>query len=81
MSEKVDDELVVRGEPTKEFFISMLVRDIGLIPAIVDLVDNSVDGARRVRPTNGDVSDQARRFDGLYVAIRISPDAFEIADN
>ena len=46
------ESFVVQGEPTKDFFISMLVRDIGLIPAIVDLVDNSVDGGRRLRPAD-----------------------------
>lgn len=30
----------------KRFFIEMLTKDIELLPAIVDLVDNSVDGAR-----------------------------------
>ena len=34
----------VSGRPTKAFFVSMLVRDIELLPAVVDLVDNSVDG-------------------------------------
>lgn len=32
--------------PAKRFFIYMLVKDIELIPAVVDLVDNSVDAAR-----------------------------------
>lgn len=71
---------VIQGEPTKDFFISMLVRDIGLIPAIVDLVDNSVDGARRLRPTTTEPLDTPR-FDGLSVAVRISKDGFEITDN
>lgn len=35
----------VSASPTKEFFISMLTRDISLISSIVDLVDNSVDAA------------------------------------
>ena len=32
--------------PTKRFFVRMLIRDIELVPAIVDLLDNSVDGAK-----------------------------------
>ena len=51
----------------------MLVKDIELIPAVVDLVDNSVDGARRVR---GD-----RRLDGLGVTITADTEAFVIEDN
>ena len=38
-----DDPAKVDAEPTKEFFVSMLVRDIELIPALVNLVDNSVE--------------------------------------
>ena len=37
------------AEPTKEFFISMLVRDINLKDAIGDLVDNCIDGAKNLR--------------------------------
>ena len=39
---------VVDARPTKRFFVRMLVRDIELVPAIIDLVDNSVDGAKRL---------------------------------
>src|SRR4051794_10181785 len=63
----------VRAGPTKAFFVSMITRDIELQPAIVDLVDNSVDGARRLR---GEGS-----LDGLRIDIRSSPEAFEILDN
>jgi hypothetical protein len=43
----------IQASPTKELFISMLVRDIELTPAIVDLVDNSFDGAIRLRRASG----------------------------
>lgn len=35
----------IDASPTKEFFIDMLTRDITLVRAIIDLVDNSVDAA------------------------------------
>lgn len=35
----------VSAQPTKDFFISMLTRDISLLSALVDLIDNSVDAA------------------------------------
>jgi len=35
----------INVEPTKELFIYMLTRDVGLENAIIDLIDNSVDGA------------------------------------
>lgn len=63
----------IEAHPTKDLFISMLVKDIGLIRAIVDLVDNSVDGAKRLRP-NGD-------YNGLTVRIEAGEDEFRIADN
>lgn len=68
-----DDPLLVQTEPTKDFFITMLVRDIQLIPAIVDLVDNCVDGAMR-QSTDG-------RFEGLWVKLTIGSNHFKIADN
>lgn len=43
---------LIDASPTKDLFITMLVKDIDLIDAIVDLVDNCVDGARRIRRNN-----------------------------
>jgi hypothetical protein len=63
----------VDAAPEKEFFISMLVKDIELIPAITDLVDNSVDGALALRGE--------RSFEGLEVAIAATPEKFSITDN
>jgi hypothetical protein len=51
------DTMRIKASPSKEFFIHMLTRDVQLSRAIIDLVDNSVDGAKRLR---GD-----GRFDGL----------------
>ena len=33
------------ASPTKQFFVSMLTRDINLADAILDLLDNCLDGA------------------------------------
>lgn len=63
----------INASPTKEFFIHMLVRDIPLNRAIIDLVDNSADGARRMR--------RDESYDGLWVRIEIKPTHFRIADN
>ena len=38
----------VNANPTKEFFISMLTRDIDIRAAILELIDNSIDGAKRM---------------------------------
>jgi hypothetical protein len=63
----------VDATPTKDFFISMLVRDIDLIDAIADLVDNSIDGARRNRKDGN--------YEGLHVCLDLSHEQFRIADN
>jgi hypothetical protein len=65
---------VVDAYPTKTFFISMLVKDIELIRAILDLIDNSVDGARRLRASQGD-------YAGLTIRIELKPKSFKITDN
>lgn len=66
-------ERTIDAAPTKDFFIHMLVRDIELIPAVGDLVDNCIDGARRMRETGP--------YDGLFVRISLDPDRFTIEDN
>ena len=63
----------VKASPTKELFVQMLVRDIELIPAINDLIDNSVDGATRLRGEG--------EFDGLLIELQISGQQFTISDN
>lgn len=42
-------ENVVKASPTKEFFVNMLVRDLMLKQAIIELIDNSIDGARNIK--------------------------------
>lgn len=73
MTAQPADRMVVHAEPTKEFFIYMLTRDIELIDAIIDLTDNAIDGARRER---GDGP-----YDGLWVRIEAARDYFRMADN
>lgn len=66
----------VDAHPEKRFFVEMLTRDIELAPAIIDLVDNSIDGAKRLRPEEAD-----DRYDGLWVKLRLSAESFEILDS
>ncbi len=61
--------------PTKAFFVDMLVRDISLDRAILDLVDNCIDGAKRIRP--GAEPD----FSDLKISLHMSGEEFEIVDN
>lgn len=68
-----DNRRVIHAEPTKELFIYMLVRDIPLIRAIVDLVDNSVDGATRLQSNEN--------YEGLWIKILANKQFFKIEDN
>lgn len=63
----------IDASPTKEFFISILTKDISLFDAIKELVDNCVDGARSLR---GDGP-----YEGLWAHIEVKPDSFVIVDN
>lgn len=63
----------INASPTKDFFISILVRDVLLDLAISDLLDNCVDGALKIRP--------AGNYEGLSVKIEFDKDSFSIEDN
>lgn len=62
--------------PTKHFFVEMLTRDINLTDAILDLLDNCVDGVRRLKNTRGD-----QAYKGHFAHIEFSEDEFKITDN
>lgn len=62
----------IDASPTKEFFISVLVRDVTLYEAISELVDNSVDGAKSIRGQAG--------YDGLKIEIEFDENHFKISD-
>jgi hypothetical protein len=72
VEEEVDPSVVEAGAE-KRFFIDMLTRDIELVPAIVDLVDNSVDGSRRLH-AGGSLKTQ-------WIRIEAGPESFSIEDN
>ena len=73
MTPPPDQNHIVNAKPTKQFFIEMLVRDIGLVRAIIDLVDNSIDGAHRFN--------SGGNFEGLWVHITANETEFAISDN
>lgn len=63
------------ASPTKQFFVSMLTRDIKLEDAILDLIDNCLDGA--LRQGNGNKP----TYDKYWVQITLAKDHFSIEDN
>jgi hypothetical protein len=60
--------------PSKQFFVSMLTRDIELSDAILDLVDNSLDGALRLgADTHG--------YGPYKIEVNVNKEGFRITDN
>lgn len=69
------DETKVDASPTKRFFVDIMTRDILVSEAIQDLIDNCIDGAKRLRPGIGE------SYVGLEVSITTNAQQFELSDN
>lgn len=67
----------VDASPTKNFFVEMLTRDIELEDAILDLLDNCVDGIQRTIK-DGSVN---RPYERFWAKISFSEAGFKIEDN
>ena len=63
---------IIEGNPTKKFFIEMITRDISIEDAIIDLLDNSIDGANKISPDD---------YSKLFVDLTINDTEFSIRDN
>lgn len=59
---------------TRGFFVDMLVRDIGVDGAILDLIDNAVDAAYANSAPGGDL-------DGFHIDVTFDHERFKISDN
>lgn len=62
--------------PAKRFFVESLTRDIDLADAILDVLDNCVDGARRVGLKTG-----KKPYEGYCAEVKYTADTFTIEDN
>ena len=63
---------IIEGNPTKKFFIEMITRDISIEDAIIDLLDNSIDGANRINSED---------YSNLWIDLTINDTEFIIQDN
>jgi hypothetical protein len=70
----------VDSSPTKEFFVDMLTRDIELSDAILDLLDNCLDGVVR-QMNEADYKANQNYYEGYKAKIEIKPTSFCISDN
>ncbi len=67
----------IEAKPVKSFFVEMLTRDIQLNDAILDLLDNCVDGILRSSPEQS----SRKPYKGFSAAIKFDKEKFEIKDN
>ncbi len=76
MVQKVD------ANPTRAFFVRMITRDISLSDCILDLIDNSIDGARRAAGHSKHSLSEPADLTGFKVEISIDPEkGFSMVDN
>jgi len=74
----------VDARPTKRFFVRMLTRDIELRDAILDLLDNCIDGVVRTiknRPATTKKGKVDKPYNGFEARIAANPKRFELTDN
>lgn len=76
MPAKTQESVPVDASPAKAFFVEMITRDIELQDAILDLLDNCVDGVRRIGTGKRHLP-----YKGFHAHIKFSEDSFEIEDN
>ena len=67
----------VDASPVKSFFVTALTRDLKLEEAILDLLDNCVDGILRSKKLNSG----EEPYKGFKAAIEFKRDSFTISDN
>ena len=69
---------VVKAGPSKRFFVSMMTRDIDLKDAILDLLDNCVDGIQRKLKS---IEAEEKPYREFWAKITANPNGFKIEDN
>lgn len=67
----------VNATPVKSFFVDMLTRDIELVDAILDLLDNCVDGILRLKGKNSGKTP----YKNFVAEIKFDKSSFSISDN
>lgn len=75
-----DDPLSVDASPTKAFFCNVITRDLNLEQAIADLIDNCVDGAKRLRGSASATGD-TKKYAGLWIKLQFNSTEFILEDN
>lgn len=69
------------ANPTKAFFVRMITRDISLEDCILDLIDNSVDGAWQLQGAKPMSLSDSTKLTKFTISIDAYPTHFKIVDN
>jgi hypothetical protein len=77
----IGQETKAAASPTKDFFVRMITRDISLEDCILDLIDNSVDGAWRSEGSRPMGLAEEADLSKYAITITASPNEFCIEDN
>lgn len=77
----IDQNTKAEANPTKTFFVSMITRDITLEDCILDLIDNSVDGAWRSEGSRPMGLSDDTDLSKYSISIHASSEHFSIKDN
>lgn len=75
------NENEVNAFPAKRFFVEMLTKDIELADAVLDLLDNCVDGAVRSNTLKSESINNDKPYEGYFAKIVIDSNHFLIEDN
>lgn len=76
-----EESLIANAFPAKRFFVTMLTRDIDLSDAILDLLDNCVDGIIRSNQLTKSELDSDSPYSGYFAKIQMNENFFSIEDN
>lgn len=80
-----NSDKLIETSPRKDFFISLITRDIQLSNCILDLIDNSVDWIIKLKEVdlsnflNSEIDKEA--LNDYFIKININKDIFSISDN
>jgi len=81
MTDNSTEPTFAKTSPSKSFFVDMLTRDIELKDALLDLLDNCMDGVVRQRSSQSDKPITEKPFAGYHAHISIDKGVFRIEDN
>ena len=77
----IDKDTKAGANPTKGFFVRMIGRDIDIEDCILDLIDNSIDGAWRCEGSPPMDLQNDTDLSKYSISITASPEHFSIKDN